>query len=70
MRDADLAREAGVPPWKLRMLRDQARGWNDLGLATAITAVARADADVKGAAGDASYALERMVLTVTGAHGR
>jgi len=70
MREADLAREAGVPPWKLRMLRDQARGWNDLGLATAITAVARADADVKGAAGDPAYALERMVLTVTGAHGR
>ena len=28
--------------------------------------VAQADADVKGAAGDAAYALERMVLTVTG----
>ncbi len=65
MREADLAREAGVPPWKLRVLRDQARGWDDLGLATAIVAVAQADADVKGAAGDASYALERMVLRVS-----
>jgi DNA polymerase-3 subunit delta len=64
LREADLAREAGVPPWKLRMLREQARGWDDLGLATAVTAVARADADVKGAAADAAYALERMVLTV------
>lgn len=70
LRDNDLAREAGVPPWKVRVLREQARGWNDLGLARAITAVARADADVKGAAGDPSYSLERMVLTVTGAHGR
>ena len=70
MREADVAREAGVPPWKVRVLREQARGWTDLGLATAITAVARADADVKGASGDASYALERMVLTITGAHGR
>ena len=70
MREGDLAREAGVPPWKVRVLREQARGWNDLGLARAITAVARADADVKGAAGDPSYSLERMVLTVTGAHGR
>jgi DNA polymerase-3 subunit delta len=70
LREADLAREAGVPPWKIRVLREQARGWSDLGLATAITAVARADADVKGAAGDAAYSLERMVLTVTGAHGR
>ena len=70
MREADLAREAGVPPWKIRVLREQARGWDDAGLATAINAVAQADADVKGAAGDAAYSLQRMVLTVTSAHGR
>ncbi|MBM7519715.1 DNA polymerase III subunit delta [Nocardioides nitrophenolicus] len=64
MRDADLAREVGVPPWKLRSLRDQARGWTEGGLARAIRAVAQADADIKGAASDASYALERLVLTV------
>jgi DNA polymerase III subunit delta len=67
MREADLAREAGVPPWKLRVLREQARGWDDRGLATAIQAVAQADADIKGAASDAAYALERMVLRVTAA---
>jgi DNA polymerase III subunit delta len=67
LRDADLAREAGVAPWKLRVLREQSRGWDDRGLAQAIVAVARADAQVKGAAGDAAYSLERMVLTVTGA---
>jgi DNA polymerase-3 subunit delta len=39
-------------------------------LARAVVAVAQADADVKGAAADAAYALERMVLTVTSAHGR
>ncbi len=65
LREGDLAREAGVPPWKLRVLREQSRGWDDLGLATAIVAVAQADADVKGAASDAAYSLERMVLTVT-----
>jgi len=65
LREADLAREAGVPPWKLRILRDQARGWDERGLASAITAVAQADADVKGASADSSYALERMVLAVT-----
>lgn len=70
MREADLAREAGVPPWKLRMIREQARGWDDRGLATAIVAVAQADADVKGAASDAAYSLERMVLAVTSARGR
>lgn len=66
MRDADLAREVGVPPWKLRTIRDQARGWSEGGLARVIRAVAQADADVKGAASDASYTLERLVLTVTG----
>jgi DNA polymerase-3 subunit delta len=65
LREADLAREVGVPPWKLRTLRDQSRGWEDAGLARAIRVVAQADADVKGAAGDASYALERMVISVT-----
>ncbi|MBM9460324.1 DNA polymerase III subunit delta [Nocardioides sp. zg-536] len=65
MREADLAREVGVPPWKLRTLRDQARGWSEAGLGGAIRAVAQADADIKGAASDASYALERLVLTIT-----
>jgi len=67
LRDADLAREVGVPPWKLRTLRDQAKGWDEPGLVRAIRAVAAADADVKGAGGDAAYSLERMVLTITGA---
>ncbi|WP_435771081.1 DNA polymerase III subunit delta [Nocardioides sp. SYSU DS0651] len=66
IRDVDLAREVGVPPWKLRTLRDQARGWSEGGLARAVRAVAQADADIKGAASDASYALERLVLTITG----
>jgi DNA polymerase-3 subunit delta len=65
MRDADLAREVGVPPWKLRTIRDQSRGWSDGGIARAIRAVAQADADVKGAASDAAYTLERLVLTIT-----
>jgi DNA polymerase-3 subunit delta len=66
MRDADLAREVGVPPWKLRTIRDQSRGWSEAGVARAIRAVARADADIKGAASDPAYTLERLVLTVTG----
>jgi DNA polymerase-3 subunit delta len=70
LRDAELAREAGVPPWKLRTLREQARGWDERGLAQAITAVAQADADVKGAASDVAYSLERMVLRVTAACSR
>jgi DNA polymerase-3 subunit delta len=66
LREADLARELGVPPWKVRTVRDQSRAWSESGIARAIRAVAQADADVKGAAGDASYTLERLVLTVAG----
>ena len=66
MREADLAREVGVPPWKLRTIRDQARGWSETSIARAIRVVAKADADIKGAASDASYTLERLVLTVSG----
>ena len=65
MREGDLAREVGVPPWKLRIVRDQTRGWSEGGIARAIRAIAQADADIKGAASDASYTLERLVLTVT-----
>jgi DNA polymerase-3 subunit delta len=70
MRDADLAREVGVPPWKVRTIRDQSRGWSEAGIARAIRTVAQADADIKGAASDASYTLERLVLTVTGLRDR
>jgi len=70
MREADLAREIGVPPWKLKTLRGQARGWDERGLAHALRAVAVADAEIKGAADDAEYALERVVLTVTRSRAR
>lgn len=65
LREPDLAREVGVPPWKLKTMRAQARGWDAAGLARALKAVAVADADVKGAADDAAFALERMLLTVS-----
>ena len=65
-RVADLARELGVPPWKVRTVRDQSRSWSPEGIAAAVRAVAVADADIKGQAHDASYTLERLVLTVAG----
>jgi len=67
-RDDELAREVGVPVWKLRSLRQQARGWDQSGLARALKAVAVADGEVKGGAYDAGFALERAVLAV--AHAR
>jgi DNA polymerase III subunit delta len=65
MREADLAREVGVPPWKLRTIRDQSRGWAEMSIGPALRSIAQADADVKGAASDAAYTLERLVLTIT-----
>lgn len=64
LRDADLAREVGVQAWKLKTLPTQSRGWTPRGLALAIQAAARADADVKGAAGDRLWACERLVIAV------
>jgi DNA polymerase III subunit delta len=64
LRSADLAREVGVPTWKLRPLAAQSRSWSNRGLASAIQAAAAADADVKGAAGDRQWACERLVISV------
>lgn len=69
-RDVDLARDAGVPPWKVRALQAQARAWDEEALGRAVRAVAAADAEVKGAAADPAYALERMILTIGAARDR
>jgi DNA polymerase III delta subunit len=69
-RQADLIRELGLPPWKIDRVRQQLRGWSGDGVAQAIQAVARADADIKGGGDDPAYALERVVLAVAAArHG-
>jgi DNA polymerase-3 subunit delta len=70
MRNNDLMREVGVPGWKLDTLRRQSHGWDADGVGRAIRTVARADADIKGQASDASYALEKMVLDVVRARPR
>ncbi|MBD0690630.1 DNA polymerase III subunit delta [Streptomyces sp. CBMA123] len=64
MRPADLARELGMPPWKVDRVRQQMRGWTGDAVATALTAIARADADVKGGSADPAFALERAVVAV------
>jgi DNA polymerase-3 subunit delta len=64
LREADLARELRVPPWKLKSIRAQASGWSPRGLAVAIQAAAEADAAVKGAGGDRVWACERLVISV------
>jgi DNA polymerase III subunit delta len=57
-----LAGELGMPPWKIRKAQGQVRGWAPAGLADAMAIVARVNAEVKGAAADPTYALERAVL--------
>ena len=61
----DVARHAGLPPWKVDVVRRQLRGWDGDGIAAAIRVVAWADAEVKGAGGDPEYALEKAVVTVS-----
>jgi DNA polymerase-3 subunit delta len=63
----DLARELGMPDWKVEKAQRAVRAWNDVGLATALRAAATADAGVKGAAADPVYALERLVRDVVAA---
>lgn len=62
--EGDLARDVGVPPWRLKIVGAQSRGWSSRGLAVAIQAAAQADADVKGAAGDRLWPCERLVISV------
>ena len=70
-RPADLARDLGMPPWKVDVVRRQLRGWTGDALAVAISAVAVADGAVKGAggAGDPGYALEKAVVSICRARG-
>lgn len=70
MRDAELARQIGVPPWKLKDLSRLSRDWRPAGVARAIAVVAVADARTKGAASDPGFALEQAVLAVIGCRGR
>lgn len=65
-----LAAELGMPPWKVRKAQSQSRGWDPAGLAEALRIAAKVNADVKGAAADAGYALERAVLGIAAARNR
>ncbi|WP_246402465.1 DNA polymerase III subunit delta [Jiangella mangrovi] len=64
MRDADVARDLGIPPWKIRVLRGQLRGWTPNGLSQAIRAVAEADLAVKGGGNDSALALTTALVAI------
>jgi DNA polymerase-3 subunit delta len=57
----------GLPPWKIDRARSAVRGWSPTGLDAAMGIVAALNADVKGQAADADYALERAVIDLVGA---
>lgn len=65
--EAAVARDVGVPPWKLKEVSRQARSWDNRSIAVGIRAVAEADARVKGAAADPHFALESLILTLADA---
>jgi DNA polymerase-3 subunit delta len=59
-----LAAELGMPPKRVQKVQRQARRWSRTSIAEAMRLVATLNADVKGAAADADYALEAAVRKV------
>lgn len=64
---ADLARDLGLPPWRIERSRAQLRRWAPGSVAQAFRAVAEADLAVKGGASDPAYALEQMIYKMDAA---
>lgn len=64
-----LAKQLGMPPWKVKRATGQARGWTEPGLRQALRVVALLNADVKGEAVHSGYALERAVRRISQARG-
>jgi DNA polymerase III subunit delta len=62
-----LAQRLGMPPWKVKRAQGQTRGWSESGVRQALQDVAHLNADVKGAAVDPGYALERTVRALANA---
>jgi DNA polymerase-3 subunit delta len=60
----ELASMLGMAPWQIDKARRQLSSWSQAGIARAVGAIALADAQVKGAAVDPIYALERAVTEI------
>lgn len=59
-----LAGELGMPPWRVQKAQKQAQRWSQETVAAAMGVTAALNANVKGAAADADYALEAAVRRV------
>jgi DNA polymerase-3 subunit delta len=57
--------EIGMQDWQIRNLNRDLSRWRPERLAAAISAVAKADFEVKGGAASTPYALEQMIMTVS-----
>ncbi|MGC5047859.1 DNA polymerase III subunit delta [Micrococcus porci] len=66
----ELASILGVAPFQVRFIQQAARHWTPAGIARAVEWIAQADAEVKGAARDADFAVERAVIRVATAVSR
>lgn len=64
-----MASELGMPPWKIKKAQGQARGWDPASIGEALQVVARLNAEVKGQAADADYAVEAAVQRIVALHG-
>jgi DNA polymerase-3 subunit delta len=73
MNDADVARQIGAPPWKVKQLRPLLRHWTQSQLASAVIVLADLDARVKGGlregeqldAAQKVHALERDLISLS-----
>lgn len=60
----ELAGQLGMAPWQIDKARRQLNRWSPVQLADAVGAIAQADAEVKGAASDPIYALEKALTRI------
>ncbi len=65
LKSFELAGTLGLSPWQIDKARRQLAGWTPATLAGAVVALSQADADIKGAASDPIYALERSVIAIS-----
>lgn len=56
--------QVNLPNWQLDKAQRELRGWSDAGLSRAISAIAQADEEVKGAARDPEYAVEKAIIAI------
>jgi DNA polymerase-3 subunit delta len=63
----ELAGQLGMPPWQIDKARRQLHHWTPGAIADSVGFIATADAEVKGAASDPIYALEKAITRITSA---